>query len=58
MLAGKARVVPEGSPGFPDGGWIANTVHDAFPQQLDPPRQPRVHGQLRPGAGPRLSGTW
>jgi hypothetical protein len=24
MLVGKARILPEGSPGFPDGGWIAD----------------------------------
>jgi hypothetical protein len=31
VLAGKAQILPEGSPGFPDGGWIANTYCTPFP---------------------------
>ena len=31
VLVSKARVVPEGSPGFPDGGWIADTYTTPFP---------------------------
>ena len=31
VLVGKGRVIPEGSPGFPDGGWIANTYANVHP---------------------------
>ena len=31
VLAGKTTVLPEGSPGFPDGGWVANTYATPFP---------------------------
>ena len=30
-LVGKATIIPEGTPGFPDGGWIANTYCTPFP---------------------------
>ena len=31
VLAGKTTILPEGTPGFPDGGWIANTYSTPFP---------------------------
>ncbi len=30
-LVGTTRIVPEGTDGFPDGGWIANRYADVFP---------------------------
>jgi len=31
VFVGKAQVVPEGAPGFPDGGWIASRYANVFP---------------------------
>ena len=31
QFVGRTRVIPEGSPGFPDGGWIANGYADVHP---------------------------
>ncbi len=31
QFVGRAQVIPEGSPNFPDGGWIANTYCNPFP---------------------------
>ncbi|MFI5380740.1 MAG: hypothetical protein ACHRHE_15685 [Tepidisphaerales bacterium] len=31
QLAGKTTIIPEGSPNFPDGGWIANVYCTPFP---------------------------
>lgn len=31
VLVGTAQVLPEASPGFPDGGWVANTYCTPFP---------------------------
>ena len=30
-FVGKGQVLPEGSPGFPDGGWVANTYANVHP---------------------------
>ena len=30
-FVGKAQVLPEGSPGFPDGGWVATKYGDVYP---------------------------
>jgi len=37
VLLGKGRIVPEGSPGFPDGGWVANQYSDVHPYKMLPP---------------------
>ena len=31
MLVGRSTILPEGSPGFPDGGWIANKYSSPVP---------------------------
>lgn len=31
VLLAKTRVLPEGTPGFPDGGWLCTTYGDVFP---------------------------
>ena len=31
LFVGKGRVLPEGSPGFPDGGWVADTYSVVYP---------------------------
>jgi hypothetical protein len=31
VFVGKGQVLPEGSPGFPDGGWVGNTWGDVYP---------------------------
>jgi len=33
-FVGKARVLPEGSPGFPDGGWIASRYANVYPNAM------------------------
>jgi len=30
-FVGNAKVIPEGSPGFPDGGWVVSTYGDVYP---------------------------
>jgi len=37
VLVGKGRVVPDGSPGFPDGGWIASKYSNVNPYHMLPP---------------------
>ena len=31
LFVGKAKVIPAGSPGFPDGGWVVSAYGDVFP---------------------------
>jgi len=37
VLVGKGRVIPDGSPGFPDGGWLATTYSNVNPYHMLPP---------------------
>jgi len=34
VFVGKARVIPEGSPGFPDGGWVASRYAIVYPNAM------------------------
>jgi len=36
VLVGKGQVVPDSSPGFPDGGWIATNYSDVYPYGMLP----------------------
>ncbi|MCX6009895.1 MAG: putative Ig domain-containing protein, partial [Chloroflexi bacterium] len=34
IFVGKARIIPEGSPGFPDGGWVATRYAVVYPNNM------------------------
>lgn len=34
VFVGKARIIPEGSPGFPDGGWVATRYAAVYPNAM------------------------